>query len=107
MPNRLERYSYNTVKSATQIGGKTHSTTEFEGGFMFSINTNLQSLVAQNSLKTSTLKLNTSIERLTTGYKINHTKDNAANFSITNNMSTKNWSLSNRRRQLCYGIRLD
>lgn len=56
---------------------------------MFSINTNLQSLVAQNSLKTSTLKLNTSIERLTTGYKINHTKDNAANFSITNNMSTK------------------
>ncbi len=33
MPNRLERYSYNTVKSATQIGGgggKTHSTTEFE-----------------------------------------------------------------------------
>ncbi len=56
---------------------------------MLSINTNLQSLIAQNSLKTSTLKLNTAVERMTTGYKINGAKDNAANYSISTNMSTK------------------
>ena len=56
---------------------------------MLGINTNLQSLIAQNSLKTSTLKLNTAVERLTTGYKINRAKDNAANFSISNDMTTK------------------
>ncbi len=56
---------------------------------MLSINTNLQSLIAQNGLKTSTLKLNTAIERMTTGYKINGAKDNAANYSISTNMGTK------------------
>lgn len=56
---------------------------------MFSINTNLPSLIAQNSLKKSTLKLNTAIERMTTGFKINSAKDNAANYSIATNMTTK------------------
>ncbi len=56
---------------------------------MLSINTNLPSLIAQKSLKNSTLKLNTAIERMTTGFKINSAKDNAANYSITTNMSTK------------------
>ena len=56
---------------------------------MLSINTNLPSIIAQNSLKKSTLKLNTAIERMTTGYKINGAKDNAANYSIATNMSTK------------------
>ena len=53
------------------------------------INTNLSSLITQSSLKTSTLKLNQAIERMTTGCKINHAKDNAANYSISNNFSTK------------------
>ncbi len=56
---------------------------------MLSINTNLPSLIAQTSFKTSTNKLNTAIERMTTGFKINSAKDNAANYSITTNMSTK------------------
>ena len=56
---------------------------------MLSINTNISSLIAQNSLKNSTLKLNQAIERMSTGYKINHAKDNAANYSIANNMTTK------------------
>ena len=56
---------------------------------MLSINTNLPSIIAQNSLKQSTLKLNTAIERMTTGYKINGVKDNAANYSIATNMTTK------------------
>ncbi len=56
---------------------------------MLSINTNLSSLIAQNSMKTSTNKLNQAIERMTTGAKINHAKDNAANYSISTNMTTK------------------
>ena len=56
---------------------------------MLSINTNLSSLIAQNSMKTSTDKLNQAIERMSTGFKINHAKDNAANYSISTNMSTK------------------
>ena len=56
---------------------------------MLSINTNLSSLIAQNSMKESTNKLNQAIERMTTGAKINHAKDNAANYSIATNMTTK------------------
>ena len=56
---------------------------------MISINTNLSSLIAQSSLKSSTQLLNQAVERMTTGYKINHAKDNAANYSIATSMSTK------------------
>ena len=56
---------------------------------MLSINTNLSSLIAQNSMNKSTNALNLAIERMTTGYKINHAKDNAANYSIATNMTTK------------------
>ena len=56
---------------------------------MLTINTNLSSLIAQSSMKQSTAKLNQAIERMTTGFKINHAKDNAANYSIATNMTTK------------------
>ncbi len=56
---------------------------------MVSINTNLSSLIVQNSLSKSTKSLNQAIERMTTGFKINHAKDNAANYSISTNMTTR------------------
>ena len=56
---------------------------------MLSINTNLSSLIVQSNLKTSTLGLNQAIERMTTGFKINGAKDNAAGYSISMNMTTK------------------
>ena len=56
---------------------------------MLSINTNLSSMIAQNSMKTSTAKLDQAIERMTTGAKLNHAKDNAANYSIATNITTK------------------
>ena len=56
---------------------------------MLSIRTNLSSFIAQNSMRTSTDKLNQAIERMTTGSKINHAKDNAANYSISTNMQTR------------------
>ena len=57
------------------------------------INTNLSSLIVQKNLSSATTSLNNAIERMTTGYKINHAKDNAAGFSIANNWKTKLGSL--------------
>lgn len=48
------------------------------------VNTNISSLIAQRNLNNATNALNNSIERMTTGYKINHAKDNAAGHSIAN-----------------------
>lgn len=49
------------------------------------INTNMSSLIVQKNLNAATTMLNRSIERMTTGYKINHAADNAAGYSITVN----------------------
>ena len=56
---------------------------------MIGINTNLGSLIVQSNLKKSTNALNIAIECMTTGFKINHAKDNAANYSISTSMSSK------------------
>ena len=60
---------------------------------MLSINTNLSSLIVQHSLKQSSNRLNVAIERMTTGFRINHSKDNAANFNIATKLNTKISSL--------------
>ena len=57
------------------------------------INTNISSLVAQSNLAKATSSLNTAIERMTTGYKINHASDNAAGYSIARNWETQLGSL--------------
>ena len=57
------------------------------------INTNISSLIAQRNLQSATNSLNTSIERMTTGYKINHAADNAAGYSISNMWVTQLGSL--------------
>ncbi len=54
-----------------------------------SITTNISSLITQRALTSSTAKLNQAIESMSTGWKINHAKDNAANYSISTNMSSK------------------
>lgn len=56
---------------------------------ILSLNTNSLSNLVQGSLKSSTAGLNTAIERMTTGYKINHAKDNAAGYFITTQYSSK------------------
>jgi len=57
------------------------------------INTNISSLVAQRNLASATGSLNQAIERMTTGYKINHAGDNAAGYSIARNWETQLGSL--------------
>ena len=56
---------------------------------MVNINTNLASLIVQSSLNKSSDALNNAIERMTTGFKLNGAKDNAAGYSIAANMTTK------------------
>ena len=57
------------------------------------INTNVSSLIAQRNLNSATTKLNSSIERMTTGFKINHASDNAAGYSISDMWVTQLGSL--------------
>ena len=57
------------------------------------INTNIASTIAQRSLNSATNNLNTSLERMSTGYKINHAKDNAAGYSISKMWETQLGSL--------------
>ena len=57
------------------------------------VNTNISSLIAQRSLNNATNSMNTSLERMSTGYKINHSKDNAAGYSIANKWETQISSL--------------
>jgi len=57
------------------------------------INTNISSIVAQRNLANATDSLNKAIERMTTGYKINHAGDNAAGYSIARNWETQLGSL--------------
>ena len=57
------------------------------------INTNLSSLIVQSNLSKATTSLNNAIERMTTGYKINHASDNAAGYSIARNWETQLGSL--------------
>ena len=57
------------------------------------IKTNITSLIVQKNLNSATNALQTSMERMTTGFRINHASDNAANYSISNAMVTKLSSL--------------
>ena len=54
-----------------------------------SIRTNTSSIIAQSSLTNSTNKLNQTIERMSTGAKLNHASDNAANYLINTQLTTK------------------
>ena len=64
-----------------------------EYNMALTINTNLSSMIVQSNLSKATSSLNNAIERMTTGYKINHASDNAAGYSITRNWETQLGSL--------------
>lgn len=56
---------------------------------MLSINTSINDLILQRTLLESTFDLNDAINRMTTGFKVNSAKDNAAGFSIIEELNTK------------------
>ena len=57
------------------------------------INTNIASIIAERNLNNATNNLNKSLERLSTGYTINHAADNAAGYSISDMWTTQISSL--------------
>ena len=56
---------------------------------MISIGTDIGGLILENTLNKNTIGLNNSIERMTTGYKINSAKDDAAGYSIAVDLESK------------------
>ena len=53
------------------------------------INTNLSSLIAQKHLRSATEGMNSAMEKLSTGFKINSGKDDAAGYSVVEGMQAK------------------
>jgi len=53
------------------------------------INTNLNSLLVQSSLSSATKNIGTSLERLSTGYKINRAADDAAGLTISQSLESQ------------------
>lgn len=70
------------------------------------INTNIQSLIAQRSLGHNTNALNISLERLSTGYRINRAADDAAGLSISNKLTSQIRSLTQANKNAADGISL-
>ena len=60
---------------------------------MITVNTNLTSLTAQRSLLKSTNSMNTALQRMSTGVRINSSKDDAAGMAISNKLEYKTSSL--------------
>lgn len=53
------------------------------------VNTNMSSLTAQKSLNTATSKMNSAMERMSTGLKINSSKDDAAGLAVVTKLNYK------------------
>ena len=53
------------------------------------VNTNIPSLTAQGSLSTATSKMNTAMERMSTGLKVNSSKDDAAGLAVSRKLDYK------------------
>jgi flagellin len=68
------------------------------------INTNLSSLNAQNNLSKSQASLTTSLQRLSTGLRINSAKDDAAGLAISERMSSQITGLNQAARNSNDGI---
>ena len=53
------------------------------------VNTNMSSLIAQRNLTNATKGLNTALQRMSTGYKVNKAADDAAGMFIATNLETQ------------------
>lgn len=70
------------------------------------INTNITSMIGQQNLSKSQSALTTSMERLSSGLRINSAKDDAAGQAIANRMSSQITGLSQAQRNANDGISL-
>ncbi|MFS2124679.1 flagellin [Pseudomonas sp. Pseusp97] len=70
------------------------------------VNTNIASLNTQRNLNGSSNSLNTSLQRLSTGYRINSAKDDAAGLQISNRLTSQISGLNQATRNANDGISL-
>ncbi|WP_288842459.1 flagellin [uncultured Deefgea sp.] len=70
------------------------------------INTNVPSLTAQNNLSKSQASLSTSLQRLSSGLRINSAKDDAAGLAISDRMTSQIRGLDQAKRNANDGISL-
>ena len=56
---------------------------------MITLGTDVSDLILQRTLYDNTLGLNSAIERMTSGYKINHASDNAAGYSMVTDLNKR------------------
>ncbi|WP_301151789.1 flagellin [Metapseudomonas otitidis] len=70
------------------------------------VNTNIASLNTQRNLNSSSNSLNTSLQRLSTGYRINSAKDDAAGLQISNRLTNQISGLNQATRNANDGISL-
>ncbi|TYT24796.1 flagellin FliC, partial [Lelliottia nimipressuralis] len=70
------------------------------------MNTNLLSLTTQNNLNKSQSSLGTAIERLSSGLRINSSKDDAAGQAIANRMTSQVKGMTQAARNANDGISL-
>jgi flagellin len=73
---------------------------------MLTINTNIISLMAENNLSTTQSSLGTSMQRLSSGLRINSAKDDAAGLAITDQMTAQINGLDQAGRNANDGISL-
>jgi flagellin len=70
------------------------------------INTNMSSLIAQKNLSKSGMSLSTSMERLSSGLRINSAKDDAAGQAIANRMTAQIKGMAQAQRNANDGVSL-
>jgi flagellin len=70
------------------------------------IGTNVAALRSQNGINKATMNLNTAMERLSTGKRINSAKDDAAGLAIASRMTSQVRGLSAAMRNANDGISL-
>ncbi|MCE0494452.1 flagellin [Vibrio salinus] len=68
------------------------------------VNTNVSAMTAQRYLNSATSAMNTSMERLSSGYKINSAKDDAAGLQISNRLTSQSRGLDVAVRNANDGI---
>ena len=56
---------------------------------MITFGSDIGEMILQRTLSSNTLGLQNAIERMTSGYKVNHAKDNAAGYSIITDLNTQ------------------
>ena len=70
------------------------------------INTNVSALYSQNAMKTNARRMETSMEQLSTGTRVNSAKDDAAGLAIGQNMTSQIRGLNQAVRNINDGINM-